>query len=184
MKRQWLIKLKYVWLAINFQKTMQWKVGLKSCLLLLCAVTKRSRKFSNFIRSFTCNPLILKLKIISRDFLGIFVEKIPFNTKVNHNRLHFSIAILGRGRDERHKNILYSFELNPFSLFAFVGIFYIILKWNSSTSSSTCRKLLVVRSGWSSFYACIILNKKISLFNYRLRMQWACETMPFQYGAI
>lgn len=52
MKRQWLIKLKYVWLAINFQKTMQWKV------FCYCAVTKRSRKFlkSNFIRSFTLQP--------------------------------------------------------------------------------------------------------------------------------
>lgn len=72
MKRQWLIKLKYVWLAINFQKNN----AMKSWLVIFCccAVTKRSRKFSNFIRSFTCNPLILKLKIISRDFLGIFAE--------------------------------------------------------------------------------------------------------------
>lgn len=91
-------------------------------------------------------------------FLEFLAEKIPFNTKVNHNRLHFSIAILGR--EERHKNILYSFELNPFSLFAFVGIFYIILKWNSSTSLSTCKKLLLFISGWGlSFSACIILNK-------------------------
>ena len=37
MKRQWLIKLKYVWLAINFQKTMQWKVW---NLLLLCGDKK------------------------------------------------------------------------------------------------------------------------------------------------
>lgn len=54
MKRQWLIKLKYVWLAINFRKTMQWKV----CLKIFCWWQKGREQFYKIICLQPLNPQI------------------------------------------------------------------------------------------------------------------------------
>lgn len=54
MKSQWLIKLKYVWLAINFRKTMQWKV----CLKIFCWWQKGREQFYKIICLQPFNPQI------------------------------------------------------------------------------------------------------------------------------